>query len=117
MKLQGRRRVVERNVQIEPHHLAELWRVLDRHRSEFESVRVFGSRATGRARRASDIDIVLTGLTSRVLGRIEEDLEESSLPMTVDVLVYEEVRSDILRDHIDRLALPLPTLSELAQAA
>lgn len=109
--------MVERRVQIEPHHLAELWRVLDQHRGQFSSVRVFGSRATGRARRASDIDLVLTGVTASVLGRIEDDLEESLLPMTVDVLAYEDISSDVLRDHIDRAALVLPKPEETAQAA
>lgn len=109
--------MVERRVQIEPNHLAELWRVLGPYREEFSSVRVFGSRATGRARRASDIDLVLTGVTPKVLGCIEEDLENSLLPMTVDVLAYEDIHSDVLRSHIDRFALPLPEPEEPAQAA
>jgi predicted nucleotidyltransferase len=50
---------------------------------------VFGSRATGSARRYSDLDLALEGeqpLSADVLGDIAEALSESDLPYKVDVI-------------------------------
>ena len=50
---------------------------------------VFGSRATGNARRYSDLDIALEGdkpLGLNVLGDVAEALSESDLPYKVDVV-------------------------------
>ncbi len=49
---------------------------------------VFGSRATGRARRYSDVDVGMAGepLGPAALDRVCEVLEESELPYRVDVV-------------------------------
>lgn len=110
--------MTERAVQIEPHHLRELWRVLESFNGRFDRAAVFGSRATGRARRNSDIDLVLYGVRDElVLPDLDIELEDSSLPMTVDVAAYEEIASDLLKSHIDRFALPLPEPDGAARAA
>ena len=52
-------------------------------------VYVFGSRATGRARKFSDLDLALVPrqvLDWRVLAYLREAFEESDLPITVDVI-------------------------------
>ena len=95
-------------ITIEPVDLAELRRVLAPLRSGFAEVRVFGSRATGRSRRTSDIDLVVYGADRATISSIVEALEDSVLPMTADVVPYETITSDLLRAHIDRVALPLP---------
>lgn len=96
------------SVGIEPVDLAELQLALRPLRGEFTDIRVFGSRATGRFRRSSDIDLVVYGASPATLSAIAERLDDSLLPMTADVVGYETITSDILREHIDRVALPLP---------
>jgi predicted nucleotidyltransferase len=64
---------------------------------------LYGSRAKGNYRRASDIDITLitvgdfprTGLL-----HIHRDFDESSMPYKVDVSLYDHIENASLRDHI-----------------
>jgi uncharacterized protein len=52
-------------------------------------IRVFGSRIHGTAKPYSDIDIAIkcsTPIDRRVLSRLKEALQESTLPIRVDVL-------------------------------
>ena len=52
-------------------------------------VRVFGSRATGTARRYSDLDLALEGngpVGLDIIGDLAEALSESDLPYKVDVV-------------------------------
>lgn len=56
-----------------------------------DKVFIFGSRATGTNREFSDIDIGIkpsAALSSSVLSRIKEDLEESDLPYTIDLVDF-----------------------------
>ena len=88
-----------------------------------DRVGVFGSRVLGRARPASDIDIVLYGeLDDRIAARIWSSFNSSSLAVTVDVVRYAGLGSDAFRRHIDRYARTLFTRDDLlagqaAQAA
>jgi len=70
-------------------------------------VYAFGSRATGQARRRSDLDLAIGGatpLTLRQRALLADDFEESDLPIKVDVLdlnaVSPEFRQRIERDFI-----------------
>lgn len=92
---------------IEPADAAELRQALAPFRSRFHDIRVFGSRATGRAKRTSDIDLVVYGAEKDTISALTEALDESLLPMTADILAYETITSDVLRDHIDRWARPI----------
>ena len=54
-------------------------------------VRVMGSRASGRAKRFSDLDIVIMGddlLDLQTLGLLREAFDESSLPFAVDIIEW-----------------------------
>ncbi len=80
--------------------------ILDAHVPD-RPVYIFGSRATGKARRRSDIDLAIGGnepLTLQQRGLINLDFEESDLPVTVDVLDLNAIESDfrgrIARDFI-----------------
>lgn len=96
------------SVALEPVDLAELNHVLLPLRDRFDEVKVFGSRATGRSRRSSDLDLVVYGADRGTMSSIVDALEESLLPMTADVVAYETITSELLRSHIDRFAKPLP---------
>lgn len=101
--------------------LAELRRVLGPLVRDFRELKVFGSRATGRSRPTSDIDLVIYGADERTVRSVVDALEASVLPMTADVVAYETITSELLREHIDRVAVPLPlapdALDEGASAA
>lgn len=74
--------------------------LLSRHRL---SIRLFGSRARGDARRASDIDIALVGsepLPLEELAEARQSLEESSIPFRVDLVDY-ATASPALKNAID----------------
>lgn len=69
---------------------------------------IFGSRATGTARRYSDLDIGFAGepLPASQLMTIRDELEESRLPINVDVLNFTQA-SEQLREHALENAVPL----------
>jgi type I restriction enzyme S subunit len=83
---------------LEPRHRDLVRAILQRHVAGVE-VRAFGSRANGRARRASDLDLLLmtkAPLEPVVLARLKDDLTESDLPFRVDVLDAADVGASFL---------------------
>lgn len=83
-----------------------------------DRVAVFGSRATGRWRPASDIDLVIFGTPTDLQRlRMAGALDDSDLPVTVDIVVYDQITSAELKAHIDRVALSLFTREELREAS
>ena len=77
---------------------------------------LFGSRAKGTARTGSDIDLALYGeeIDWRVLGRIEDELDDLLLPYTFS-LIHHDTRTDAeVAAHIARVGLPFYQRSETA---
>ncbi len=73
-----------------------------------ERVGVFGSRAQGREKPNSDLDLVLYGAKDKyTAGRLMSLLQESSLPISVDIVVYETLNNHALKEHIDLVSKPL----------
>jgi predicted nucleotidyltransferase len=69
-----------------------------------KSVGLFGSRATGKYRSNSDIDIVLYGaLDEQTADRIFTLINDSNLPVKVDVQVYHLITYLPLKTHIDSI--------------
>ena len=69
---------------------------------ELTEVRLFGSRATGKAKAYSDIDLATRGIVdARRLGRLALDLEDLDIPQTCDLQAYESINSVLLKRHID----------------
>jgi len=104
--------VSEDNVTIRPVDLARAWGALREGLPETAVVWVFGSRATGTARRASDLDLAIDAgrpLTRKETGTLLDAFEESDLPYTVDVVdlhtVAPSFRAIIERD---KRRLPQP---------
>jgi uncharacterized protein len=55
---------------------------------------VFGSRAEGRGRKFSDVDICIKGkkeIPREVINNLKETLSESSLPVSVDIIDYHAI--------------------------
>lgn len=74
---------------------AEIKRIIFKHLSPKEyKIFVYGSRATGRTRKWSDWDIGVIGKTElplSTLSGISTELEESDLPVNVDVVDFAHV--------------------------
>lgn len=93
---------------LSPRERATVLAILEPLRAQFGAVKVFGSRATGCARPASDLDLVVFPPASRSeLRDLKFAFEESDLPITVDVLAWDEIDHQPLRDEISRHAVPL----------
>lgn len=68
---------------------------------------LFGSRAKGRHRETSDVDISIDAgkeLSSNLLYKIKDEIEESNIPYFVDVVdfnyVSDEMKNQILKNGI-----------------
>jgi predicted nucleotidyltransferase len=74
---------------------------------EVRRVCLFGSRARGSQARGSDIDLAIMndGVGNGVVSRIKGELEESSLPYSVDLVNFPEIEHDELREHIKRVGV------------
>lgn len=72
---------------------------------DIERVILYGSRAMGNYRDASDIDLTLIGerLGLKQLLRIENDLDDLMLPYKIDLSVFHALDNPDLIDHIRRV--------------
>ena len=63
---------------------------------EVESAKIFGSRARGDNRKASDIDIALFGdyLTSSINTKIFFEIDDLYLPYKIDLINFNSISSD-----------------------
>jgi uncharacterized protein len=74
-------------------------------------VRAFGSRANGRAKPHSDLDLVVMGeepIPDPVLAELHADLDDSDLPFRVDVVLWPET-PPALRESIAGASMPIQT--------
>lgn len=71
---------------------------------EVEQAILYGSRAMGRYRPASDIDLTLVGeVDLGTLNRISLALDDLLLPFEIDLSVYGQIDDEKLREHIQRV--------------
>lgn len=83
-------------------------RILAPFAGQIEQVGLFGSRATGRYRENSDIDMVLYGtLDEKTIDRIYTLLNESALSINVDLKSYRHITHNRFKAHIDEAMRPL----------
>ncbi len=70
-----------------------------------EQATLYGSRALGRQRPGSDIDLILAGdsLDALTLAALEDALDELLLPWRFDLSVQAQLRSPALQEHIARV--------------
>ena len=76
--------------------------------TEVEKVILYGSRAKGTYKPASDIDITLVGenLNLTIQQKIENDLDDLMLPYKFDISIYHHISNNDLIDHISRVGQP-----------
>ena len=71
-------------------------------------VALFGSRATGKHKPESDIDLVVYGhVTEQEIERAYTCFLESILPYKVDIVAYHHTINPALKQHIDKVAKSL----------
>jgi len=71
-----------------------------------KQVVLYGSRAKGKYRNGSDIDMTLKTddtFTRTDLLRITGDFDDSDMPYFVDVSIYDRISNPNLKSHVDRL--------------
>jgi len=68
------------------------------------TAKIFGSRAMGNYKPASDIDLVVFGeLSVEEVNSLQYHLnEETCLPYRIDVLCYQHLNNEDLKGHIDQ---------------
>lgn len=82
--------------------------ILEKH-EEVESAKIFGSRARGDYRKASDIDIALFGdnLTHTINTKIFYEIDNLYLPYLIDLINFntlnedDKLRKNILKEGVD----------------
>ena len=76
---------------------------------EVESATLYGSRALGRHRPASDIDLTLIGpaISAATLAHIDADLDDLLLPWMIDLSCLASIDHPALLAHIERVGVEL----------
>jgi predicted nucleotidyltransferase len=103
-------------IDMRPHDAALVRSILDSHVPEVD-VWAFGSRATGKAKRYSDLDIALMSeqrMTFSALAALEAAFEDSDLPFKVDVVEIARV-APAFRSIIEATAVPFRSLDDRAE--
>ncbi len=77
--------------------------------SSVEQVYLYGSRAVGNHRPASDIDLAIAGeqVDDRTETAIFFELDDLMLPYKIDICLYEQIKNETLKKHIDEKGLEL----------
>lgn len=67
-------------------------------------VKVYGSRAKGIYSDRSDLDLVIMDdLDRKTFGEIWMEINSSDFPLTVDLLIWRDIKNENLKDHIQRV--------------
>ncbi|NWF67162.1 MAG: nucleotidyltransferase domain-containing protein [Campylobacterales bacterium] len=77
--------------------------------SKVQSVILFGSRAKGVAKNGSDIDLAIVGdgIDFKDLCKMGAKLDELDLPYKIDIINYNSIANEELKEHIDRVGICL----------
>ncbi len=93
---------------LSPEQIKTILQIL-RQSKHVQSAIIFGSRAKGTNKPASDIDLAIKGaeIGKDDIAALWTAFEESLLPFFVDVISYESIRNPDLKDHIDRIGIQI----------
>jgi uncharacterized protein len=70
---------------------------------QIKKVKIFGSRAKGNYKPSSDIDLALFGnIDDKLLRHIASELDELPTPYQFDVLNYNDIDNENLKNNIDK---------------
>lgn len=96
---------------LEPRHLELILRIMRKH-VPHGSIVAFGSRVKGTASKFSDLDLAVEAdqpLSLQELALIDADLEESDLPIKVDVIDLRTISASF-RERVEREGIPIERL-------
>lgn len=83
---------------------------------ELNKVVLYGSRATGKAKPRSDIDLATIGIVDDYrLGRLALDLEDMPIPQKCDLTAYESIRYAPFKRHIDNFGITIYERGDLSR--
>ena len=88
-----------------PEPVIQQIRVVFAHYPQVEEAVLYGSRAEGNYKNGSDIDLTLRGgadLTLKVLCKIANDLDDLSLPYTIDLSIFHDISDSDMIGHVQR---------------
>lgn len=82
---------------------------------EIDEVILFGSRALGTHKKSSDIDLAIKGKVDiNTLSKLKYILEEDTiLPYFFDVIIYDNLKNQELKKHIDDFGLEIVSGEDL----
>lgn len=86
-------------IDLDPKYLLIVNNILKAYVPECE-VRAFGSRVTGRAKKYSDLDIVIIGKEAfdrKILYKLQDEFAESDLPFRVEILDWQVIPENFRR--------------------
>ena len=71
---------------------------------EVETAIIYGSRATGKYKPGSDIDLTCKGknLNLQIINKLSLKLDDLFLPYTFDLSVFDQIENEDLIEHINR---------------
>ena len=74
---------------------------------QIEKAVLYGSRAKGNYKNGSDIDLTLTGaaLDHQLLFSVASALDDSDIPYTVDLSLFDRIENQALSEHIERVGV------------
>lgn len=75
---------------------------------QVERAILYGSRAKGNYKNASDIDLTLLGdddLNLKMLNRIMDEIDDLLLPYTFDLSIFHDISDPDVIDHIRRVGI------------
>jgi predicted nucleotidyltransferase len=77
--------------------------------SNIKSIILFGSRAKGAAKDGSDIDLAIVGdnIGFRDVCGLGSKLDELGLPYKIDIINYNSITNQELKEHISRVGVVL----------
>jgi predicted nucleotidyltransferase len=83
--------------------MEEICSILAAH-PEIETAVLYGSRATGRFKSGSDIDLVLTGkdLSNQIVLDVRVEFDDSDVPYMFDVVAENDIKDENLKQEIDK---------------
>ena len=82
--------------------IKSLGMIFDRH-TQIERVLIYGSRALGKQREGSDIDLVMIGpkLSYDDLLTVANEIDDLLLPYKIDLSIWHHIDNDQLTKHIE----------------
>lgn len=86
-----------------PNSYKQILSIFQKHEN-IEKVIIYGSRAKGNYREGSDIDLTILGnLNYDELIQLKLEFEESNIPYLIDISIFNDLQSESLIEHINRV--------------